>query len=223
MTDARSLLAAKRGEAAKSGPIGLAVILVLCIACYFLFKSMSKHLRKVRDEFPDDLPPEPLEPTSPEPREPAEPLEPTSPPNPERDAPGRDRSGASERGADQQLDVAVGHRAALAVLGRLSRGSRCQSLMPSSRDSAASSSGVARRWPDHVRRRGVVDDRAEDRQRPVAVVDELDDPGLLRPVDVRGGVDLPEPAAHRRAGRARVRGDRCCGACARSPRATTFG
>jgi hypothetical protein len=43
---------AKSGEAAKSGPIGLAVILILCIVCYFLFKSMSKHLRKVREEFP---------------------------------------------------------------------------------------------------------------------------------------------------------------------------
>ena len=42
------------GEDKKSGPIGLAVILLLCIACYFLFKSMSKHLRKVREEFPAD-------------------------------------------------------------------------------------------------------------------------------------------------------------------------
>jgi hypothetical protein len=44
----------KGGEGVKSGPIGLAVILVLCIAVYFLFKSMSKHLKKVRDEFPAD-------------------------------------------------------------------------------------------------------------------------------------------------------------------------
>jgi hypothetical protein len=43
---------AKSGEAAKSGPIGLAIILILCIVCYFLFKSMSKHLKKVREEFP---------------------------------------------------------------------------------------------------------------------------------------------------------------------------
>jgi len=42
------------GENKKSGPIGLAVILLLCLACYFLFKSMSKHLRKVREEFPVD-------------------------------------------------------------------------------------------------------------------------------------------------------------------------
>jgi hypothetical protein len=42
------------GENKKSGPIGLAVILLLCVACYFLFKSMSKHLRKVREEFPAD-------------------------------------------------------------------------------------------------------------------------------------------------------------------------
>lgn len=44
------------GESKKSGPLGLAVILVLCAACYFLFKSMSKHLRKVREEFPVDGP-----------------------------------------------------------------------------------------------------------------------------------------------------------------------
>lgn len=46
------------GENKKSGPIGLAVILVLCVACYFLFKSMSKHLRRVREEFPTDAPPQ---------------------------------------------------------------------------------------------------------------------------------------------------------------------
>jgi hypothetical protein len=43
---------AKTGEAAKSGPLGFAVILVLCVVCYFLFKSMSKHLRRVREDFP---------------------------------------------------------------------------------------------------------------------------------------------------------------------------
>jgi hypothetical protein len=48
------LAAAKGGEGVKSGPLGLAAILVLCIACYFLFKSMAKHLRKVREEFPSD-------------------------------------------------------------------------------------------------------------------------------------------------------------------------
>jgi hypothetical protein len=51
---ALALPLAKTGEAAKAGPIGLAVILLLCIVCYFLFKSMSKHLRKVRDNFPVD-------------------------------------------------------------------------------------------------------------------------------------------------------------------------
>lgn len=44
------------GEGAKAGPIGLAVILLLCIACYFLFKSMSKHLRTVREKFPTESP-----------------------------------------------------------------------------------------------------------------------------------------------------------------------
>ncbi len=48
---------AKAGEAGKSGPIGLAIILILCVACYFLFKSMSKHLKRVREDFPKDQPP----------------------------------------------------------------------------------------------------------------------------------------------------------------------
>jgi hypothetical protein len=47
------------GEDDKSGPIGLAVILVLCILSYLLFKSMSRHLRKVREEFPGDGPAQP--------------------------------------------------------------------------------------------------------------------------------------------------------------------
>lgn len=47
---------AKDGEGVKSGPIGLAVILLLCVAVYFLFKSMSKHLKRVREEFPTDVP-----------------------------------------------------------------------------------------------------------------------------------------------------------------------
>ena len=46
------LARAKNGEGVKSGPLGLAVILVLCVAMYFLFKSMSKHLKRVREEFP---------------------------------------------------------------------------------------------------------------------------------------------------------------------------
>ncbi len=57
---------ARSGEAAKSGPIGLAVILLLCVVSYFLFKSMSKHLRKVREQFPpDDAPARPVAPQPP--------------------------------------------------------------------------------------------------------------------------------------------------------------
>ena len=51
---ASSVELARSGEGLKSGPLGLAVILVLCVASYFLFKSMSKHLKKVREEFPAD-------------------------------------------------------------------------------------------------------------------------------------------------------------------------
>lgn len=42
------------GEGVKSGPLGLAIILVLCVVAYFLFKSMSKHLRNVRENPPTD-------------------------------------------------------------------------------------------------------------------------------------------------------------------------
>ena len=63
---------AKTGEAAKSGPIGLAVILILCIVCYFLFKSMSKHMRKVREEFPAPEHPEQKHMTQPPADKPAE-------------------------------------------------------------------------------------------------------------------------------------------------------
>ena len=48
------LAVAKGGEGVKSGPLGLAMILLLCVAVYFLFKSMSKHLKRVRDDFPSD-------------------------------------------------------------------------------------------------------------------------------------------------------------------------
>ena len=52
---------ARTGEGSKSGPIGLAVILLLIIACYFLFKSMSGHLRRVREDFPKDAAPDPAQ------------------------------------------------------------------------------------------------------------------------------------------------------------------
>jgi len=43
-------------ESGKAGPLGLLVLVLLCLACYLLFKSMSRHLRKVRDEWPGDQP-----------------------------------------------------------------------------------------------------------------------------------------------------------------------
>jgi hypothetical protein len=53
---------AASGEAQKAGPLALAVILVLAIACYFLFRSMTRHLRKVRTQFPVNPPADPLAP-----------------------------------------------------------------------------------------------------------------------------------------------------------------
>jgi hypothetical protein len=77
--------APKGGEGVKSGPIGLAVILVLCIAAYFLFKSMSKHLRKVREEFPvhADNAPTATEPAAPPSDQPADTPPAEVPPKPD--------------------------------------------------------------------------------------------------------------------------------------------
>ena len=66
---------ARSGEGLKSGPLGFAVILVLCVASYFLFKSMSKHLKKVREEFPADTSSAPAAPVATD-RQPAT-IEPT--------------------------------------------------------------------------------------------------------------------------------------------------
>jgi hypothetical protein len=62
---ARPVATSCTGECQKSGPLGLLVILLLCVACYFLFKSLSRHLRNVRDHFPAELPPDPLSPKRP--------------------------------------------------------------------------------------------------------------------------------------------------------------
>jgi hypothetical protein len=35
----------------KGSPVGLFVVLVLCVAVYFLYRSLSKHLRRVPDTF----------------------------------------------------------------------------------------------------------------------------------------------------------------------------
>jgi hypothetical protein len=58
-------IVAKSGEAAKAGPLGFAIILLLCVACYFLFKSMSKHLKAVRENFPAEPPVGPQKPVNP--------------------------------------------------------------------------------------------------------------------------------------------------------------
>jgi hypothetical protein len=45
-------LSAAGDDQQKAAPLGLFVLLLLGVACYFLFKSMSRHLKRVRDEFP---------------------------------------------------------------------------------------------------------------------------------------------------------------------------
>ena len=83
------LARAKGGEGVKSGPIGLAVILVLCVAAYFLFKSMSKHLKRVRDDFPTD-------PTT---------AAPSDPPAPGAAAPQAEQEPAATDGSDQPTEA----------------------------------------------------------------------------------------------------------------------
>ena len=46
------LLAAGGDDQQKAAPLGLFVLLLLGVACYFLFKSMSRHLKRVREDFP---------------------------------------------------------------------------------------------------------------------------------------------------------------------------
>jgi hypothetical protein len=51
-------------EAAKAGPLGLLVILLLGVATYFLIRSMNRHLRKVPPSFdPPDRPDTPRQDT----------------------------------------------------------------------------------------------------------------------------------------------------------------
>ncbi len=45
-------LAESDSDVGKAGPMALLIILLLVVACYFLFRSMSRHLRRVRDDFP---------------------------------------------------------------------------------------------------------------------------------------------------------------------------
>jgi hypothetical protein len=40
----------------KAAPLGLFVLVLLGVACYFLFKSMSRHLKRVREDFPEPGP-----------------------------------------------------------------------------------------------------------------------------------------------------------------------
>jgi hypothetical protein len=49
---ARGALSAAGQDQQKAAPLGLFVLLLLGVACYFLFKSMSRHLKRVREDFP---------------------------------------------------------------------------------------------------------------------------------------------------------------------------
>lgn len=42
------------GDSGRASPIGLFVILALCVAVYFLWKSLNRHLKRVPDSFGGD-------------------------------------------------------------------------------------------------------------------------------------------------------------------------
>jgi hypothetical protein len=48
------LLLAAGDDQQKAAPLGLFVLLLLGVTCYFLFRSMSRHLKRVREDFPID-------------------------------------------------------------------------------------------------------------------------------------------------------------------------
>ena len=59
---AMSLAMVLADDKGKGSPIGLFVVLLLCVAVYFLYRSMSKHLRRVPPSFDPPTPPEDPEP-----------------------------------------------------------------------------------------------------------------------------------------------------------------
>ncbi|WP_153505509.1 hypothetical protein [Cumulibacter manganitolerans] len=48
-------------EWGKAAPTGLFVLLVFVVACYFLFRSMNRHIKKVPSDFRPDATPPPQE------------------------------------------------------------------------------------------------------------------------------------------------------------------
>ena len=54
-------------DTGKAGPLALLVVVLLGVACYFLFKSMSRHLRKVQNGFPPAAPTRPAGDGNPQP------------------------------------------------------------------------------------------------------------------------------------------------------------
>jgi hypothetical protein len=63
IVEAAAVLAAS--PTGKAGPVALFVLILLCVSVYFLMRSMTRHLRKVREGFPGDPPPADREPAPP--------------------------------------------------------------------------------------------------------------------------------------------------------------
>jgi hypothetical protein len=53
-TASQSVVVLADSDSGKGSPIGLFVVLLLIIAVYFLYRSMSGHLRRLPEKFPAD-------------------------------------------------------------------------------------------------------------------------------------------------------------------------
>ena len=106
------------------------------------------------------------------------------------------RAGVAARVGDQQLDVSVLRRALAARIGRAGAGAGLGVVVGERPPDRGELLGGELGRRARGRGRGVarvIDDRAEDRQRAVAVVEELDQPSLLGPVGLGGDPTLQKP------------------------------
>ena len=59
MNHVPSIFFAAGEDQQKAAPLGLFVLVLLGVACYFLFRSMTRHLKRVREDFPAGSPTRP--------------------------------------------------------------------------------------------------------------------------------------------------------------------
>ncbi|MCW2522457.1 MAG: hypothetical protein JWO63_792 [Frankiales bacterium] len=58
LAGAQLLADADSDDKGRGSPVGLFVVLILCIAVYFLWKSLNRHIRKLPESFDPPVPPD---------------------------------------------------------------------------------------------------------------------------------------------------------------------